>query len=222
MIVIFIFVMYIMIRVKSLSEPVRRVCGEKMKVSKAKAAEHRKDMLEAASRLFRERGFDGIGIPEIASAAGLTHGAFYTHFASKDAICAEAIEEAIGHAIAPIEGARGSRDALGRFVNFYLSTPRVADRGGGCPIAALSGDVPRRSAIIGGAFERALRRLVDSVASLFPKATAPSVRQTALATTAMLVGAVILARAVGDQRFRDEILEAARAVALKGRMPEAR
>jgi TetR/AcrR family transcriptional repressor of nem operon len=204
--------MYIMIRVKPGAEREKRH-GETMRVSKAKAAEHRAVMLEAASRLFRDRGFDGAGIPEITGAAGLTHGAFYTHFASKDALCSDAIDDAITQAIKPIEGARASRNGLKAFVEYYLSPSYVADRGAGCPLAALSGDVPRQSAAIGRAFEQALRRFTEAVATLFPAGAA--MRRTALATTAMLIGGVILARAVKDPALRDEILQAVRATALK-------
>ena len=184
-----------------------------MKVSKAKAAEHRAAMLDAASRLFRERGFDGVGIPEIARAAGLTHGAFYTHFASKDALGSDAIDDAITQAIRPIAGASSSRNGLKAFVDYYLSPSYVGDRGAGCPIAALGGDVPRQSSAVAGAFEQALRRFTEAVASLFPAGAA--MRRSAIATTAMLVGGVILARAAKDPAFRDEILQAVRTAALK-------
>lgn len=186
-----------------------------MRVTKEKAAEHRQRMLEAASRLFRERGFDGAGIPEIARAAELTHGAFYTHFKSKDALCAEALGCAIEQKLKPIANAGAGPGALKMFVNYYLSPPEVARSGEGCPIAALGGETARQPKHVRSAFERALKRFADAIGPLFPGSRAKRSGRQPLAAIAMLVGGVILARAVSDEAYRREILDAVRQAMLE-------
>ncbi|OQW58976.1 MAG: hypothetical protein A4S14_19330 [Proteobacteria bacterium SG_bin9] len=185
-----------------------------MRVTKEKAAEHRERMLYAASRLFRERGFDGVGIPEIARAADLTHGAFYTHFKSKDALCAEALGCAIDQKLEPLARAGAGPGALKMFVNYYLSEPQVTRFGEGCPIAGLGGETARQPKAVRSAFERALKRFVGAVAPLFSAKAAKREHQKTLAAIAMLVGGVILARAVEDDAYRSEILDAVRHAAL--------
>src|SRR5690349_8784416 len=112
-----------------------------MKVSKETSAKHRDQLLKAAGRLFRERGFDKVGIAEIAAAAGLTHGAFYTHFESKAALCAEVIAHTWSRSGRTLEAMVNWRAS----VEAYLSPKHVRDRASGCPFAALGGDVPRES-----------------------------------------------------------------------------
>src|SRR5271170_2861059 len=104
-----------------------------MKVSKETAARHRDALLAAASRLFREKGFDKVGIAEIAAAADLTHGAFYTHFASKGELCAEVLADLLGRS-ADVVAATGDWRA---YVEAYLSPKHVRHRDSGCPLAAL-------------------------------------------------------------------------------------
>lgn len=210
MIIIIIFVIYIMIRVKPGET---EIFGETMRVTKEKAAEHRERMLYAASRLFRERGFDGVGIPEIAHAADLTHGAFYTHFKSKDALCAEALGCAIDQKLEPLARAGAGPGALKMFVNYYLSEPQVTRFGEGCPIAGLGGETARQPKAVRSAFERALKRFVGAVAPLVRGRMAQRSHEP-LATVAMLVGGVVLARAVADETYRSEILDAVRHAAL--------
>jgi TetR/AcrR family transcriptional repressor of nem operon len=177
-----------------------------MKVSKETSAKHRDELLKAASRLFRERGFDKVGIAEIAVAAGLTHGAFYTHFESKEALCAEVIAGASGRSGTALESAANWRTAI----ETYLSPKHVRDRANGCPFAALGGDVPRESDTIKTAFSDALERSIDALAAtLGPKGEAPS-REDAIQALATMVGALVLARTAVSPRLRDEILGAAR------------
>ncbi len=177
-----------------------------MKVSKAVAARHRAAMLEAAGRLFRERGFDGVGIAEIAASAGLTHGAFYTHFASKDALSAE-IAEAAALKTRMLIGSEAERRA---FVEGYLSLPHVLDRANGCPIAALAGDAGREAPEVRASFSRGLARMFDQAGGDAAE------RRRAVATMSALVGGVTLARVATDARLRDEILAALKHELLTG------
>lgn len=175
-----------------------------MKVSKETSAKHRDDLVRAASRLFRERGFDKVGIAEIAAAAGLTHGAFYTHFESKEALCAEAIARASRRTA---EGLMSTTDWRG-YVEAYLSPKHVRDRANGCLYAALSGDVPRESAPIRQAFAAALERSIDTVASKMGDRNGTPARNRAILSLATMIGAVVLARTAETAERRDEILTA--------------
>ena len=177
-----------------------------MKVSKETSAKHRDELLKAASRLFRQRGFDKVGIAEIAAAAGLTHGAFYTHFESKEALCAEAIARGSGRSGTALESMVDLRTSI----EAYLSPKHVRDRANGCPFAALGGDVPRESETIRAAFSDALERSIDALAArLGHKGEAPS-RADAIQALATMVGALVLARTAATPQLRDEILGAAR------------
>src|SRR4051812_19398836 len=111
-----------------------------MRVSKEKAAQHRAAIVAAAARLFRTRGFDGVGVAEISRAAGLTHGGFYGHFASKDALAGEACE----HAFAAGIGRLSESGPLADYIASYLTERHRDRRDGGCPMAALATQIPRQ------------------------------------------------------------------------------
>lgn len=95
-----------------------------MKVSKAQAAENRQGILDAAARLYRERGLSGVGVADITRDAGLTHGGLYRHFASKDALVREACAQAFDWSIAPLEGAQDATDLASRVKSYLSSTHR--------------------------------------------------------------------------------------------------
>jgi TetR/AcrR family transcriptional repressor of nem operon len=177
-----------------------------MKVSKETSAKHRDQLLKAAGRLFRERGFDKVGIAEIAAAAGLTHGAFYTHFESKEALCAEVIPRASRRSGAVLESMVDWRASI----EAYLSPKHVRDRANGCPFAALAGDVPRESETIKAAFSEALERSIDVAAARLGHKGEASRREEAIHSLATMVGALVLARTAATPQLRDEILRAAR------------
>jgi TetR/AcrR family transcriptional regulator, transcriptional repressor for nem operon len=177
-----------------------------MKVSKETSAKHREQLLKAAGRLFRERGFDKVGIAEIAAAAGLTHGAFYTHFESKEALCAEVIPRASRRSGAVLESMVDWRASI----EAYLSPKHVRDRANGCPFAALAGDVPRESETIKAAFSEALERSIDVAAARLGHKGEASRREAGIQALATMVGALVLARTAATPQLRDEILRAAR------------
>jgi TetR/AcrR family transcriptional regulator, transcriptional repressor for nem operon len=177
-----------------------------MKVSKETSAKNRDELLKAASRLFRERGFDKVGIAEIAAAAGLTHGAFYTHFESKDALCAQVIASAMRRGGA----APSSTTNLRAYIEAYLSPKHVRDRANGCPYAALAGDVPRGSKTVSAAFSDALDSSIDAIAATLGHQGEASSREDAIQALAAMVGALVLARTAASPKFRDEILGATR------------
>ena len=128
----------------------------KMKVSREQAAENRERIVQVAAKLFRERGFDGIGVADLMKAAGLTHGGFYGHFASKEDLAAEAsgraLEELSQYWSTVIE--KAPDEAFLKIVNRYLSEGHRDAPGGGCLVAALGSDVGRQA--------RPVRRVVTA------------------------------------------------------------
>jgi TetR/AcrR family transcriptional repressor of nem operon len=178
-----------------------------MRVSREQAAQNRDRVVEAAARLFRERGFDGVGVDAIMQDAGLTHGGFYGQFRSKDDLAAQALARALE---------RGNEKlsrftALGSYVSAYLSERHCADRGEGCGLAALGSDAARAEKGVRRALTAYVAGRLDWIAGLFGGSAAAR-RKRAIATLSGMVGALILARAVDDPKLSKEILAAAREV----------
>ncbi|GJD53636.1 hypothetical protein OPKNFCMD_6413 [Methylobacterium crusticola] len=189
-----------------------------MKVTREQFLENRRRILEAAGRLFRERGFSAVTVSEVMEAAGLTHGGFYGHFASKEDLAAQACAHSLTPGAAPVPRTA----SLARFVDAYLSPAHRDHPGAGCALAALGGEIGRQPEAVRRAFTEGLEARVARLAETAAQAagSAPGGgRPEALATLSGLVGALVLARAVDDPALSDEILGAARA-AFGGR-PEA-
>jgi TetR/AcrR family transcriptional repressor of nem operon len=181
-----------------------------MRASREKTAESREKILEAAARGFRERGLDGIGVADLMKDAGFTHGGFYAHFDSKEDLMAQACARALDGSLARWRKlqAASPENALQAIVAHYLSPRHLADRGGGCTIAALAGDVARHGPGVRSALTARLRARMSVLADAMPGRTQAARRKKALAAYASLVGAVVLARAVNDPVLSGEILEA--------------
>lgn len=182
-----------------------------MKVSRQQAAASRERILDTASRLFRERGLDGIGVADLMKDAGLTHGGFYGHFASKEDLMAQACARALQASVQRWErlSALGKREALVEIVKHYLSTKHRDSPGTGCALATLSGDVARQGAAVRGTATDGVAALVEILTRLMPGKTKPARRKKALATFATMVGALVLSRAVDDAKLSKQILDAA-------------
>jgi len=182
--------------------------------------EVRRRLVTAASHALRRDGLDGLSIPALMKKAGLTHGGFYAHFDSKDALVAAAVDAAADDTAARVFGAAPDVAAL---ADAYASFAHVDRAGDGCVVAALGGEGRRQPAVVRRSFARAARGLIDLVqqkltpssTSNAPKPNAPqrAPSDEALETTARLVGAVVLARLVDDDDLRDRLLAAARAAA---------
>jgi len=182
-----------------------------VRVTREQAAANREKILEVAGTLFRERGFDGIGVADIMKRAGLTHGGFYGHFASKDDLAAEITGRVLGRS-GWMERLTGTdRPSVADVVRQYLAPRHRDDPGRGCLLAAVGSDVVRQPRSVRRAFTEGLRLRVDALGRLMPGRSAAARRQKAIATMAGLVGALILSRAVDDPKLSDEILEAAAA-----------
>ena len=185
------------------------------RVSRKMADQHRKDILQAAARLFRQHGIDGISLPGIMAEAGLTHGAFYGHFASKEALAAEACQSIFNEKCGGYEKLRekhgkNMRALRTEYITRYLSGAHRDAPGMGCPAVALAADASRdgdrsqtRAAFAGG-----LDHMIDSLSEFMSSRQGKARREDTLASFAMLVGALTLARATKGQPMSDEILKA--------------
>lgn len=186
-----------------------------MKVTKTQSQENRARIVETASSLFRERGYDGVGVADLMAAAGFTHGGFYKHFGSKADLMSEAAACGFLQSASNAAGVDTST-----FVNAYLSRNHRDARGSGCTLAALAGDAARQPESIKQTFADGIQRLLatleneDGPADETAKREARSQR---IDTLAHVVGAIVLSRACPDNSsLADEILEVCRARMLDG------
>jgi TetR/AcrR family transcriptional repressor of nem operon len=169
-------------------------------------------VIEAAARLFRERGFDGVGIDAVMAEAGLTHGGFYKSFASKDELIAEACRRVADRSTEDWRAREEkAADPLAALVGQYLSLEHCREPGSACLFATLAGDAARREAPVRSAFAEGLRRFVGHIEALLPDGTKARRQDAALAAAATMIGAVTIARASNDDAFARAVLEAARA-----------
>jgi TetR/AcrR family transcriptional repressor of nem operon len=186
-----------------------------MRVSRVQAEENRQAVLNEASRLFRQHGFDGIGLKDLMASAGLTQGAFYKQFASKEDLAAKASGRAIERARRRWAAAAEASpaDPMAAVVAFYLSMDHRAERMDGCPIVALGSDVARQGADVKASFEAGIRDYLEMACAWMGgedgEADADASRPKVMAMLATMVGAMVLARAVNDDDLSKEFLEAA-------------
>ncbi len=171
-------------------------------------------ILEAARRLFREKGYNGVGVDAIMAEAGLTAGGFYSHFASKEALFSEAL--AGTPPLSEDEDSTPQTPGIGTVIRSYLSRRHRENIAEGCPLPSLAADVVRGSDEARENFERILIGLLEKIEKRLP-IDADLSREASLALAGQLVGGLMLSRAVKDENLSDEILNACREAAL--RMP---
>ena len=178
---------------------------------KSKEATHER-IVEAAARAIRRTGYDGTGVADIMKEAGLTHGGFYAHFASREAMLAEAADRAGSESVAMMEriGATAPPSkALQAMMEAYLSEAHVEGVETGCATAALGSEMPRQAPEVRRAATRRIKEMIDLVARQSPDWGQPSAHERALVTVATMVGTLVLARAVDDPRLSDALRKAA-------------
>ncbi|MET1115881.1 MAG: TetR/AcrR family transcriptional regulator [Comamonas sp.] len=187
-----------------------------MKVSKTQAARNRAGIVDAAARLYREKGLDGVGVAEITRDAGLTHGGLYRHFASKDALAREACLRAFEWTITPLDGlahpdGETSTARLQALVDSYLSTSHRDHPGEGCPAAALATDAARAGPEMSEVFAQGVERNIQRFMRVREGGPAENRAQTIVMLSSM-VGALALARATaaGNPALSEEILRTLR------------
>lgn len=185
-----------------------------MRVSKEKAAKNRDTLLQAASRLFRKKGMDGVGVADIAKEAGLTHGALYAHFPSKDALAAEAFSYGFAGNMDDTREWAGDRcPSFQEYLNGYLSSYMRDKLETGCPMAASASEIGRQDSAISGSFTRAFEEMAAMLeSSLEDTIPASQRRRLAIAAAAAEIGAIAVSRAVAktDAALSEEVLQSVR------------
>jgi TetR/AcrR family transcriptional repressor of nem operon len=186
---------------------VNRFGGTHVKVSKEQVAQHRSRILEAAARLFRLRGFDDVTVADVMKEAGLTHGAFYGYFPSKEAL----IAEAVGQALPPAPDKASPRRPAADYADDYLSVRHRDNKATSCLFSSLGTEAARGSADLRYSMTEAVRSRINHLSVEANEDTPNKKRRAGIAAWSAMVGAMVLARLVDDDRLSKEILKQTRA-----------
>jgi len=186
-----------------------KITANTMRYPAAETAEKHTRILEQASKLFLERGFDGVSLSEIMKSTGLTHGPFYNHFASKEALMAESLGFSSHNALAVLNAAQRSPEEMRAYVADYLSTQHRDDPGKGCMLPALGGEISREPGTR-AAVTAHVKGIIGKFAESFPWSAKRNARRNAMRMLCAMVGAQVLARAVDDGELSDELLAVVR------------
>lgn len=177
-----------------------------MRYPAAETAEKHARILQQAGQLFREHGFSGVSVSEIMKQTGLTHGPFYNHFASKQALIAECFAQVAEQSLGRMDAASKVPNATAAYLAAYLSPQHRDNPGGGCPIAALAPEVAREPGVR-GVFTTYLRAALDCLATRFTWPSKQHARREAILAVSAMAGALMIARAVDDEALSQEILQ---------------
>jgi TetR/AcrR family transcriptional repressor of nem operon len=191
-----------------------------MRYSDTRKAETHARLVKLAGRALRERGPDKLAVAELMAEAGLTHGGFYAHFASKDALLVEALEGIFADSAQKLQRTAAGlppREALDRFVESYVSSAHRDRAATGCPVVALNSDLPRQPRRFRTVFDAGVRTLAGTLAGWMEAAGIAGGEALAASVLAAMAGAVAVSRSVSDKRLSDELLAAAR-VGVKARL----
>lgn len=179
-----------------------------MRYPAEETAEKHRSILVEAGRLLRERGVAGVSVGEIMKATGLTHGPFYNHFASKDALVRETLDDLSAKTLDDFDRI-AQADGIAAYLDRYLSRRHVDGPGAGCLMPTLAIDAGKEEGAR-AAFTRHVKGTLDRLLRFLPARREEDARAAALHSIAAMVGAVMLARAVDDATLGDEILAAVR------------
>jgi TetR/AcrR family transcriptional regulator, transcriptional repressor for nem operon len=174
----------------------------------------RQHIIDVASAQFREGGVAAVGIAGIMAGAGLTNGAFYNHFESKEHLVEAVLMNALGGRKVGLRANLEAGKGLDETIRDYLSVRHRDDAGGGCPTAALVAEIARHPKTTRDAFTQKLSEIIALIAAKASKGSARERREQAIAAYGVMIGGLQLARAVNDRKFSDEILESTAAAAL--------
>ena len=177
----------------------------------AKQATHER-IVNAAARAIRRSGFDGTGVADIMKEAGLTHGGFYAHFPSREAMLAEATGQACAESAARVAGVVAAvppGQALQALLQAYLSPEHLAQIEQGCPLAALGSETARQVPEVRQVTTRHIKEMIDLIARQSPDWGQPAAHERALVTLSTLVGTLLLARAMDEPALSDALFRAA-------------
>lgn len=182
-----------------------------MRVSRVQAEENRQAVINVSGRLFREHGFDGIGLKDLMKGAGLTQGAFYKQFESKEDLAAQASRRAMESAaqLWATATAANPDDPLGAVLGFYLSMEHRQEKMDGCPIAALGSDAARQSSTVKEAFETGIRAYLETLGAMISTTQSEETKGRAMGILSTMLGALTLSRVVNDPELAKDFLTAA-------------
>jgi len=186
-----------------------------MRYDKGHKQATRQRILEAAGRRFKQDGIDGAGIAAVMSDAGLTNGAFYAHFASKEDLVANVLADQLSAQRQSLDSQPSDRAGLEAFVRSYLSPEHRDQCADGCPSAALLDEIARRPDATKRVFTAELTRSMDDIASRIDPTDAEAARVDALTVFGLMVGTLRLARALTDRDLSDQLLARGVETALK-------
>jgi AcrR family transcriptional regulator len=181
----------------------------------SKKEQTRERIVRAAARAIRKHGYEGVGVADVMKEAGLTHGGFYAHFESRDALLAAAADQAGAETVeylARVVAAAKAGQELTALVDTYLSDQHVAAPEEGCVIAAAGSEAPRQQEEVRRAASRRIKDLIGLIERQFPEWGRSAAHDKAMGITATLVGALVLARAADDAQLSSRIRKAARAL----------
>lgn len=175
--------------------------------SQADKTESRERIVQVAAARFRQSGLNGIGVADLMKDAGLTHGGFYRHFASRDELVAEAVERALQEGARAVDAVASiSKSPLAGLVDAYLSPAHCDDLATSCAVTTLASDVARGTDRARAAYTRQVGRYLELLTKLIPAVRQRSRRRKAIVALSTLVGAVSIARAVNSKKLSLEIL----------------
>lgn len=182
-----------------------------MRVSRVQAEQNRQTVINVASRLFREHGFDGVGLKDLMKAAGLTQGGFYKQFASKEDLAAQASRRALDGAFSRwlAAAAENPEDPLRELIAFYLGAEHYRKKMDGCPVVALGSDAARQGSDVKASFEAGISEYLKLLGGWLGDVDGEEPGSKTMAILSTMVGAVVLARAVNDERLSKRFLQAA-------------
>jgi AcrR family transcriptional regulator len=177
-----------------------------MRYDKGHKQATRQRILEAAARRFKQDGIDGSGVAGVMSDAGLTNGAFYAHFASKEDLVANVLTDQLRTQRRNVDGQPRDRAGLEAFIRAYLSPEHRDHCADGCPSAALLDEIVRRPAATRQAFTEELLATADDIATRLDPTVADAARTDALTLLGLMIGTLQLARALTDRDLSDQLL----------------
>jgi TetR/AcrR family transcriptional repressor of nem operon len=191
-----------------------------MRYSETHKAETHAKLVRLAGRVLREKGPQNLAVAELMEAAGLTHGGFYAHFKSKNALLAEALAGVFGESnqtLQSVTDGLAPRHALARYIDVYVAPAHRDNPAAGCPIVALNSELPRQSRKFRTTFDAGVKLLLGKLAGWIKAAGITESEALAASVLSAMAGAVAVSRAVSDKRLSDELLGAARA-SIKARL----
>ncbi|AMP01508.1 bacterial regulatory s, tetR family protein [Collimonas arenae] len=197
--------MMIVMRAKSTYQGSKRATPSRKEVTHDR-------IVEVAARAIRRSGYAGTGVADIMKEAGLTHGGFYAHFASRETLLAEAADRAGAEAVslsAGIAAAAAPGQSLQAVMQAYLSQQHLEDVENGCPVAALGSEMHRQALEVRHAATRHIKEMIDVVARQLPDWGTPGAHEQAMFMVSSMIGTMMMARAVDDPRLSEALRKAA-------------